>query len=534
MNKEYFQGTGRLIRLLFHQNRFKIIAWVSGIVLVSLAVALAYPEIYTTQEDIMGFAFTMENPAMAALVGSNYNMADFNIGVIYASEMLLFTSLAVAVMNILLMKSSSRGDEEEGRLEIVQSLPVGKTSYLTASFIMVFLVNLSIIVLLTLGLGLFGEEVFSWESSLLYSSILGTTGLFFAGITGVSAQLASSVYGTNILSMSILLLSYIIRVIGDVQNETLSLLSPLGWATRTEVFVEDHWLPFVVLIAGAVVFIILAFILHARRDMFAGILPDRPGKQHASAFLKSIPGIVWHLEKTKTIAWFFLIFFLSTAFGSILGELETYFSDMELIKQFLIGSASDEMVEQFVSFMFAIMSVFSLFPVISVLFGVKSEEIKGHIEHFYARSISRNKIMGTYFILAFFTGVLMQLATALGVYLSSSEVLENMFSLRTLIEMSLVYLPAIFLVIGLAALFVGFLPKFTPIVWGYVVFVVVILYLGSILDFPEWMNTLSVFHHVPEYPHEEINWIIMGLLTTIGAILTLLGFVMYNHRDIKS
>lgn len=447
--------------------------------------------------------------------------------------MLLFTSIAVAAMNILLMKSSTRGDEEAGRLEIVQSLPVGKLSYLTAGFTMVFLVNLAIVVLLTLGLSVLDQSVYTVESSLLYSSVLGATGLFFAGLTGVSAQLASSTYGTNLLSMSALVLAYVIRVVGDVQNETLSLFSPLGWATRTGVFVENHWLPIGVLATGALLLGLLSFLLHARRDMFAGILPDRPGKKHASTFLKTMPGLVWHLEKTKIISWFVIFFFLSAASGSILGEMETYFSDLMLIEQFLAESVGDNMIQQFVSFLIAIMTVFSLYPVVAMLLGVKTEEAKGHTEHFYARSVSRNKVLGTYLVFSILLAILMQLATALGLYISSSEVLENAFSLRTLIEMAFIYLPGTFLIIGLATFFVGNFPKFTAVVWGYVLFVILVLYLGGILDFPNWLTNLSVFQHIPEHPFEDINWLNLAIIGGSGLLLTVAGFVGYNRRDIK-
>jgi len=534
MNKKYFKGTGRLVLLLLRQHRLKILLWLAGIIGISLAVALAYPEIYPTQEDVMGFAATMDNPAMSALLGANYALEDYNIGAVFASEMLLFTAIAVAIMNILITRATTREDEEAGRVEIVQSLPVGKLSYLTASLSLMFLVNLALVLILGTSLATLGTDIFTWESSFLYSVILGATGLFFAGITAISAQLSSTTYGTNMFALALLLLAYLIRVIGDVQNETISHFSPLGWATRTEVFVNDDWLPIFVLGGSALVLILIAFYLHAKRDMFAGLLPNRSGKKQASSFLKTAPGFVWHLEKGKIIGWFLLLFLLSAAFGAILGELETYFADMDIIQVFLEESAGDNMTEQFITLLVAIMSIFSIIPGVSILHSLKGEEMTGRAEHFYTRSVSRNKILGSYFGWAMLAVTLMQIAIAIGLYATSNQVLDQSIDMMTFIEMALVYLPAMFLVLGLATLLLGSLPKFTLTTWLYIAFLFIVLYLGDLLELPAWLNNLSAFHHIPQHPHEAIDWNVMGILTGLGLFLTIGGFLAYNKRDINA
>ena len=534
MIRENFKGTSQLIKLLFKQHRLKIFLWIIGIVGISIAVALAYPEIYTTKEDIIGFAITMDNPAMIAMLGSGYETESFNLGAIFANEMLMFTSIALASMNILLMSNSTRDDEQTGRLEIIQSLPVGKISYLTAGVLLLFLVHLSINLLLTVGLATLGEAIFTWESSFLYSSVLTLTGLFFAGMTAVIAQLAETAHSTKQFAFGTLILSYVIRMIGDVQNETFSLFSPLGWTTRTEVFVENDWLPVFVLSIGVIILTSLAFYLRTKRDMFAGILPSRSGKSHASTFLKTTPGFIWHLQKTKIISWFILLFALCAAFGAILGELEAYFSDINILQQFLAGSAGDGMMEQFITYLFAIMSIFSVFPVLSIMISLKSEEDAHRTEHFYTRAVSRSKVFITYFIFSVLTSLLMQFAIAGGIYITSRNVLEETISSQTYIEMSFVYLPAILVFIGLITLLIGLLPKLTHSIWLYVTYVFVVLYLGNLLEFPDWANSLSVFHHIPEYPHEAIEWNTMLVLTSIGFILTIIGLVGYTNRDIEA
>jgi len=181
MVAQLFKGTTRIIRLLFQRNRLKISLWVIGLVGVSVASLMAYTTIYTGQKEIVEFGLTMQNPAMVAMLGKTYEIESFNLGTIFASELLLFSAIAVSIMNILLVTSSTRMDEEEGRLELVLALPVGRLSYLSATAILMTIVNILVFMLLSTGLELVEQEVFYLESSLLYGAALASTGLFFAG-----------------------------------------------------------------------------------------------------------------------------------------------------------------------------------------------------------------------------------------------------------------------------------------------------------------------------------------------------------------
>ncbi|MBM6615522.1 ABC transporter permease [Desemzia sp. RIT804] len=534
MGLHLFKGTVKITKLLLRQNLFKIFLWLLGLVGITLIVANVYPTVYETPEDIMGFALTMENPAMNAMLGPNYTLEDYNIGAVFANEMLLFTAIGVGVMNILFVSSSTRDDEEEGRLEMVRALPVGRLAYLTASGIMVLVVNGALFLLTAAGLGFISASGMTWEASLLYGTLLGACGIFFAGLTVFFAQLAETARGTTSLSIGVLIVMYIIRAIGDVESERLALLSPLGWVVRTGVFVTNDWWPVSVLLFSATLLLLAALYLNTKRDINAGLLPDRKGKIHASSFLKTTPGLIWYLEKTTLISWAIVLFLLSAAFGAILGELEVYFSDMDIIQAYFSAESGVSLTEQFIALLMSILSVFSAIPVVSTLLKLKKEEKQGNVENYYSRSIPRNRILSGYYFISLLAAIVMQIMIGLGLYLTANHVLINGLEWSIPLKSALVYIAAIWVVLGLATMIIGVFLKGSSLVWLYVVFSLVVIYVGDLIDFPEWVNNLSAFHHIPQIPIEEIDWAALGILSVLAVILTLIGFLGYNKRDIQS
>lgn len=358
MVAKYFKGTNKLTAFIFRQQRFKILIWLIGLIGITLSVATAYPSIYKDEQSRQAASLTMENPAMVAMLGPGYNMEDYlhSVGVMFANEMLLFTAIAVAIMSILLVGRATRGDEEDGRMEMIQALSVGRLSYASAVMIIIVSTNFLLAILTGFGLAAMGIEGMDVEGSFLYGSILGVTGLLFAAFTAVFAQLTETSRGTTMFSFMVLIIAYLIRAIGDVSSEALSWLSPLGWSVRTGVFADNHWWPVILSIVITIIIGTVACYLHAIRDLGSGFIAARKGKKHASSFLQTPFGLAVRLQRTNIMAWAIGLFTLSSSFGAILGDLELYFADIELMQAFIEIESDYTMTEQFITLLMAIMS----------------------------------------------------------------------------------------------------------------------------------------------------------------------------------
>eukprot|EP00130_Batrachochytrium_dendrobatidis_P008449 XP_006683324.1 hypothetical protein BATDEDRAFT_93078 [Batrachochytrium dendrobatidis JAM81] len=517
---------------MFRQNRIKLLLWLIGLVAVTLSVAAAYPDIYPDEQAREAFSLTMGNPAMIAMLGVGYD--DFaTIGSLFAQEMLLFTAIAFAIMNILLVGRSTRADEEDGRVELIRSLPVGRLAYLNGTMIVIVLTNTLLAALIGAGISFLDIDGMDTEGSFLYGAILGATGLIFAGITALFAQFSETSRGANMLSFEVLIAAYLLRAIGDVSSETLSLFSPLGWTMRSGVFVENNWWPVYVTVAVAFVIGVVAYYLNTIRDLESGFLPQRRGTTHASAFLLTPIGLTFRLQRTNIISWAIGLFLLGTSFGAILGDLETYFADLEIIQAFLSGDPGQSMTEQFIVLLMAIMALISTVPVVMTVLKLKNEENKNLTENYFSRAVSRTSLLGSYITLSIIVSIVMQAAVALGLWLAGTMVMDEALAFGTTLGSALIYLPAMWIVMGLAVFLIGIAPKATGVAWLYMIYGFIVIYLGGILEFPDWMNNLSVFHHIPQLPVEDMDYLRTSILVIISAVLTVVGNLRYRRRDIQ-
>lgn len=534
MGTPYFKGTKALTGFIFRQQRLKILIWLICLIGVTLSVAAAYPSIYKDEQSRQAASFTMENPAMIAMLGPGYETEEYvnSVGAMFANEMLLFTVIAVAIMSILLVGRTTRADEEDGRIDMIRALSVGRLSYVSAAIIVIVSINLILAILTGVGLASLGIEGMNVEGSFLYGAILGATGLVFATLTAVFAQVAVTSRGTMMFSFMALIIAYLIRAIGDVSNEALSWLSPLGWTVRTGVFADNHWLPVIVSFVFALIVGLVAFYLQSIRDLGSGFIAARKGRNNASTFLQTSLGLTFRLQRTSIIAWAIGVFLLSSSFGAILGDLEAYFTDIEIMEAFIDAESDYTMTEQFITLLMAIMSLISLIPAVMVVLKLKGEETKNLTENYFSRAVSRTQVLRSHFILAIVISFVMQSLVALGLWSVSRTVMDDSLSLMTTFSSAYVYLPAIWVVVALTILLVGAVPKLTGFVWLYVVYCFVVVYLGDLLNFPNWTKGLSVFDYIPQIPADNMSFLIMILLPMIAVVLTVIGFNGYTKRDI--
>lgn len=533
MAKHLYKNTGRLARLIVTRDRIRIPIWLLSLSVLTFAVALSFTDLYATGPDRQAMAETMKNPAMTAMVGPGYGLDNYTTGAMMAHQMLLFTAVAVAIMSILLVVRHTRAEEEDGHTEMIRSLPTGRLSNLHAVLLVICGTNVLVALIIGLGMSVLNIDSMDLEGSLLYGAALGATSIFFTALTAVFAQLSESSRGATGLSFATLGVAYLIRAVGDVGNETLSWFSPLGWIVHTKVYVNNDWWPILLTVGVALILIILALYLNAIRDLGSGFLSSKPGRKHASIFLQSPLGLTLRLQRTGLIAWAVGVFMLGISYGSVLGDLESFFENIDMMKNLLMPVAGFSLTEQFITMLMSVMAMLSTVPALMAMLKLIGEERKKRTEHLLSRAVSRTWLMGSSFFVSIVVSFVMLSLAAIGLWSAGTVVMVDSISFSTLYSAAMVYLPAMWIMIGLAVLLIGIAPKVTSLIWLYLLYSFVVVYLGGLLKFPEWMRNLSPYGNVPQLPVEDMNFMTLTTLTIIAVVLVVVGFVGYTKRDIE-
>ena len=367
---------------------------------------------------------------------------------------------------------------------------------------------MNLLLALVIGFGLYalGIESMDLEGSLLYGAALGATGIFFSAITAVFAQISESSRGTIGFSFTVLGVAYLIRAIGDSGNETLSWLSPLGWVLGAEVYVNNYWWPILLTVGVAFVLVILALYLNAIRDLESGFLPSKPGRKYASKFLQSPLGLTLRLQRTGLISWAIGMYILGASYGSVLGDLDAFFTGNDMLENLLTPVQGFSLTEQFITMLMSIMAMFCTIPALMAMLKLIGEEKKNRTEHLLSRAVSRTRLMGSSFIVSIAISFVMLSCTVLGLWSAATATMENGIAFGTLYSAAMVYLPAMWIMTAVAVLLIGFAPRLTGFVWMYLLYSFIVVYLGGLFQFPEWLGKLSPFGHIPKLPVEDMDF----------------------------
>ena len=549
-----------LTKFMLRRERLTSTVWI--ILLAGIVVGLV-PGMQNAlnAEDLGGLIPILDNPAMVSMVGPAYAANYGTFGALYTNLMMLFTALTVGLMNIFLVVRHTRADEEKGRYEVLRSLPLGRLSNLTATMFVAVIVNIILFIVVGLGMFAFGDESMCLNGSLLWGAALGVTGLVFAALAALFSQLSSNSRGALGYSFGALAIIYLLRAPGDMSAdlEILALISPLGLVMRTQAFMANNWWPIFVMILAAAAIFIIALKINLSRDIDQGIIPAMPGRASGSALMRSPYGFTFRLLRASLVVWIVGMFLLASSYATVLEGVDEFVAQNEMYQQLILGPAGIELTqdltseetlqamqnavaaagftitELFASMVNNMMGMVAAVPIIMLILKAKSEEKDGRSEILLSTSVSRAKYLAGFTIMAFAAAVLIQLSLAFGLYLTAWAVLSdaNQLSLAFLLEANLVYVPALWVMASVAILLVGLLPKATAVIWGYFAFSFLIVFIGRMAIFPEWLIYLTPMGFVPQLPTEQTNFTVLGILAIIAAALTAAGFYFYRKRDIN-
>lgn len=525
-------GTVTLVRFLLRRDRIRLPAWAAGFGLFTLYLVTALPLAYETERDLRGATQLFGDPVGRMLIGPGYGFDDPSLERFIANGYGLYFVLLAAIMSILLVARHTRVEEQTGRAELVRANVVGRHAPLTATLVVAVVTNLAVaaaVFAVMVAVGGFGAG-----GSVLLAVSVGALGLAFAGLTAATVQLTEYSRAAAGMAGAVLGAAFAVRAGGDMAAEggtALSWISPLAWGQQTAPFVLDRWWPLALPVAFAVVTGAAGYALAIRRDLGAGLLAVRSGSARAAARLGTPLGLAARLQRGIVIGWTAALAVGGLAFGAYADALLEAVADMPDVFVELFGGAED-MLAGYLGYMAAFMAYLAAAFAILAVQGLRGEETSGRAEPVLATPVSRWAWMGSHLAVTAAAVVVLVAVAGVATGLGAAIVTGNGAHVLELTLAHLNQAPAVLVVLGVAALLFGGLPRAIPAAWAIVGYGLFAGTFGPLLDLPEAAYDLSPFEHPAEMPLESFALPPTLGLTAVAAVAAALGLIAFRRRGV--
>jgi ABC-2 type transport system permease protein len=522
-------GTLGMLRLYLRRDRVVLPLWV---LLLSLPLAGVYiasiEAIYPTPADRAGLAATiMASPAQRAVYGQVYNDTLGAVGVWKAG----IFHLLIAVAVILTVIRHTRADEETGRTELLDSTAVGRHAGLTGALLLAL--GASAATGAIGAAGLLTTDVPA-AGSWAFGAALACSGLVFTAVAAVAAQLSPGARFARGAAFGVLAGAFTLRAVGDAGSGTLSWLSPLGWSLQVRPYAGDRWWVLLLHLTATAALTWLAYRLAARRDVGAGMLPDRPGPRRAAPTLAGAFGLAWRLDRGSLLLWTTALVLYGVLVGSVVHGIGAEVGS-DSARDIVVRLGGTEALEQaFVAVAFSMLGMVAAAFAVSLVLRLQQEEAAGRAETLLAGALGRDRWLASHLVIA--------LAGSAIAILAAGVVAGTVYGVAvgdvggpwaTVVGSAAVQLPAIWLPAAVAVALFGLAPRFAPAAWAVLIGFVALYLLGTISGLPQWVLDLEPFTHIPLVAAGGFSVVPLVVLVAIDAALISLGALAFRRRDLQ-
>ncbi|AXK45689.1 ABC transporter permease [Brachybacterium saurashtrense] len=529
-------GTWSMLRFMLRRDRIRFPAWVLGLTLM-LGYFTTALGVVLDEEALASFAVLASNPVVALIGGPGYGFDEITTARFLVGLYGGYLMIGAALMSIMTVTRHTRVEEQTGRAELVRASVVGRHAPLAAALLLVAAMNVLMAVLMAGMFFVSPSDPGSFASSLLFAASIGAVGLVFAGVTAVTVQLSPFSRAASGLAGAVLAAAFVLRGLGDMSSLQggdlgwLSWLSPFGWAQQTAPLTLDRWWPLALSLAATALLVAAGFALQTRRDLAAGILPDRLGDAAAPGWLHGPFTLAFRLQRATLLWWSFALALAGVTFGAFVQPMAENAAGMPEEILAVFGGA-EGMVDGYLGFMgiyYALM--IAVFAIVSVQ-SLRSEEQGVRTEPVLATAVSRSSWVLAWVAVTGLGALWLFVLAGLGNGVGAALATGDWSLLGPVLLGQVVHTAAVWALLGFAVALYGIVPRLVGLTWVVFVYGAVLALVGDMLQLDDAVLATSVFRHVGQHPAEDISWAAVAVLAGSGAVLALLGAAGFRRRDL--
>ena len=523
-------GVGPLVRLGLRTERLRIPLWVIGTVLLPLVTFNSYTVLFPTEQSRAALIALANTPAFQVIIGQPTDLD--TAGGFTAWRTLVVLCVLNAMLAILIAIRHTRAEEDAGRAELLAGAPLARSAWPVAATIISGLTSIATGAAVAIILIVSSADA---PSSLFMGAAIAFCGLVFGSIALIAAQIASSARVALGASIVVLAASFLLRGWADADPAMawLAWTNPLGWAERVHPFGENASLPLLLLLIIAVAGVVIAIVIDEQRDLGRGLIAERLGPASAAPRLGTPLGLAWRIQRGLLMGWTIGLAALGIVYGTVQGSIANTLGSNPMFERIVGAQGPDTFVNAFIA---AIVSVLALLATgfgVSAILRMRSEEADGRVELVLATAVHRSTWFGSYVVVAILGSAWLMLIGVLG-FTVGAAISGTSTDALPLLGAAAAQLPAVAVLLGLAALLIGLRPRLAPLAWAAFAFSAVMAFFGPLLDLPEWVIEASPYTHLPQLPQEPAQFLTYGVLTAIALAFLGVGLIALRKRDVPT
>lgn len=516
-------GIWRLTRLYARTSWALLVT--SALVLAGLVIATAksVKDLYPTDQARAVYAATMgASPAGWAFNGRAVDVT--TIGGIAAYEVGFMGQLAIPAVGLLLGIGLSRRQEESGVIELVTSGRVSRTAVPLGALLAATGSWLLFAKATETGLYALGFDRLGCQT---YPAILALYGLAFTTIGLLAAELAQGTRGAYAVGGTVALAGFVGRMVIDGRGLRYTWASPMGWVAEAHPWGTWVWWPALSFLGLVAVTGAAAVAIAARRDLGAGVLPQRVGRESALPGLATPLGVAWRLSRGSMAGWAIGSVVWCASMGSLSQEMDRIIAGNPTLSEAL-GGASD--IETVMALVLA--GVLASAAAVSGMARLGAEEADARLGLVLAGSVTRWQVWLAWVgvVAASAVGTLMASGLALGV--AEWLVGDPRSVVGTDLRAAAAYAPGVLLVVAIAAALVAIAPRLRGLGWLPVGWAAIVGLLGEALRLPRWSRDLSPFELVGRVPVESVDRTAWAWLLAAAVACTAAATLRFGSRSL--
>lgn len=521
-------GVPLLLRTFLRRDRWLLLWWSLGVVLLYYTQAVSVDGLYATQAEFDRAAASMEgNAALVAMAGPARALN--TIGGQVTWQATAFGAIAAGLMSMFVIGRHTRAEEESGRDELVRASVVGRRAPMTAALLDALVANVLLGALVAASLAAYPLAA---PGSMALGVGLTLCGWVFTGTALVAAQLTAGTRAMYGVAGSVIGVAYALRAVGDVGYPVLTWLSPIGWYQGMHAFSGLRWWPALLLLGAAVASCAASYAVFDRRDVGSGLFADRPGPERAGRLLRSGPGLAWRLQRGSVAGWTVGLFLTGLAYGAIGDDVGDLVGDSESTRELFLQGAGDLVDGFYATAMLMLGLLASGFAVSSAL-RPRGEEEAGRVEALLGTALPRSRWLLGHVAVTVLGTVVVLAGAGLGLGVGYALVTGDGGAVARLGLPPLQYVAPVLVLAGAARLLVGLSPRLAPLAWLPLLGAAVVLVFGDLLRLPQRLQDLSPFEHLALVPVQELRWGPVLAVAAVAALLSAAGQVAFARRDVR-